>query len=287
MDLNSRNTKFSGLFMKNELTWGGNRENKQREPIPVFEYRKLFPKFSWAFINDISKMDRVANAYRAMKHPLTQNFVKFVLKNYTPSHKRRFLLILPCSKAKPYSLSPSYLSLYRPLIYLFLGRDIHDKKCPVDVLTISGIIGPVPLELEEYSPAPNYDFSLNSIIGVVESKNLFELLAQRIAEYLSRTFSLYNEVYSLVDNAYRIVIEQAFNQIQILDKSALKKLHNVSITSSDLPELVKVMIQLKNKLYPNFEIPQETRNRHYFETLKKRLKTASRIICESDSRVLC
>ncbi|MHA2062612.1 MAG: DUF5591 domain-containing protein [Candidatus Sifarchaeia archaeon] len=273
--------------MKNELTWGGNRETKQREPIPVFEYRKLFPKFSWALIDDISKMERVADAYNAMIHPITQNFVQFVLKNYTPPHKRGFLLILPCSKAKPYSLSPSYLSLYRPLIYLFLGRDIHDKKCPVDVLTISGIIGPVPLELEEYSPAPNYDFSLNSIIEVSESMNLFELLAQRMSEYLNRTLSLYDEVYSLLDNAYRTVIELATKKIQVQDKNALRKIHSFPIASSDLPELVKVMIQLKNKLYPNYEIPQETRNRRYFETLKKRLKTASRIICESDSRVLC
>lgn len=102
--------------MKIELTWGGNRVNKQREPISVFEYRKLFPKYSWAFIDDSSERDRVSNAYNAMKHPLTQTFVSFVLNNYIPSHKRRFLLILPCSKAKPYSLSPSYLSLYRLLI---------------------------------------------------------------------------------------------------------------------------------------------------------------------------
>lgn len=273
--------------MKNELTWGGNRVNKQREPIPVFEYRKLFLKYTWASIDDISETDRVANAYRAMRHPRTQNFVKFVLTNYTPSQKRRFLLILPCSKAKPYSLSPSYLSLYRPLIYLFLGRDINDKKCPIDVLTISGIIGPVPLELEEYSPAPNYDFSLNSIIGVSESMKLFELLAQQISYYLNRIIGLYDEVYSLVENVYRTVIELALKQIQIQDKNALKKIYSFPTASSDLPELVKIMIQLKNKIYPNYEIPQQTRNRHYFETLKKRLKTASKIICELDSRVLC
>ncbi|MFX1465263.1 MAG: DUF5591 domain-containing protein [Promethearchaeota archaeon] len=272
--------------MKIELTWGGNRVNKQREPISVFEYRKLFPKYSWAFIDDSSERDRVSNAYNAMKHPLTQTFVSFVLNNYIPSHKRRFLLILPCSKAKPYSLSPSYLSLYRPLIYLFLGRDIHDKKCPVDILTISGIIGPVPLELEEYSPAPNYDFSLNSIIDVSESMNLFELLAQRTSEYLSRILSLYDEAYSLVNNAYGIVIELAIKQIQISDKIDLRKVRSLPIASSNLPELINVMAQLKNKLYPNYEI-QETRNKRYFETLRRRLRTARRIICELDSRVLC
>jgi predicted RNA-binding protein len=286
MDPNSKNTDFSGLFMRNELTWGGNRENRILEPITVFEYRSLFPKFSWALINDISETDRVVNAYKAMKHPFTQNFVKFVLANYTPSNKRRFLLILPCSKAKPYSLSHSYMSFYRPLIYLLLGRDMLDKKCPVDVLTISGIIGPVPLELEEYSPAPNYDFSLNSIIGVSESMNLFELLAQRMFEYLNRTLNLYDEVYSLVDNAYRTVIELAIKQLKISNEIDLRKIHNVPIASSDFPELVDFMTQLKDKLHPNYEI-QETRNRRYFETLKKRLRTASRIICELDSRVLC
>ena len=178
------------------------------------------------------------------------------------------------------------MSLYRPLVYLFLGRDMLDKKCPVDVLSISGIIGPVPLELEEYSPAPNYDFSLNSILGVSESMSLFELLAQRMFEYLNRTLSLYDEVYSFVDNAYRTVLELAIKQIQVSNEIDLRKIHSFPIVSSDLPKLVDGMTQLKHKLYPNYEI-QETRNRRYFDTLKKQLRTSSRIICELDSRVQC
>lgn len=278
---------FFGFFMTHELPWGGNRENKKGKPLPVSEYQKLFPKYSWAVIDDTSETKRIAHAYRAMTHPLTKVFVEYVLKKYTPSPKKRLLLILPCSKAKPYSLSPSYLSLYRPLIYLFLGRDIRDDKCPIDVIAMSGMIGSVPLELEEYSPAPNYDFSLNAIIAASGATDLFHLIAQRMSNYLNRVLDFYEEIYSLVNKAYKTVIELALKQAQTQNRTALKKIHIFPVASSYLPALVEVMIHLKNELHPNYESPQVTRNRRYFEILKRRLKTASKIICESDSRIFC
>ncbi|MFX1520070.1 MAG: DUF5591 domain-containing protein [Promethearchaeota archaeon] len=273
--------------MAQRLLWGGNKENIKGDPLSVFEYRELFPKYSWAVIDDTSERERVAHAYQAMTHPLTKAFVEYVLTNYTPSPKKRLLLILPCSKAKPYSLAPSYLDTWRPLTFLFAGRDIKDEKCPIDVLVTSGIIGPVPLELEEYSPAPNYDFSLNSIFDVSGATNLFQLLARRMSEYLNRVLVFYEDVYSIVNNAYKTVIELALKQIQIQNKDLLKNIHMCPVNSSNFPALIKVMTRLKNDLHPNYKGPQETRNRRYFEMLKKRLKTASKIICEADSRIIC
>jgi predicted RNA-binding protein len=273
--------------MTHGLPWGGNRGKKKGEPLPVSEYRELFPKYSWAVINDTSEVEQVMRAYQAMTHPLTKTFVDCVLTNHIPSPKKRLLLILPCSRAKPYSMSFSYLSVYRPLVFLFAGRDIKDEKCPIDVLVTSGMIGPVPLELEEYSPAPNYDFSLNSIVDISGATDLFQLLAQRMSKYLKRVLVFYEGVYSLVNKAYKSVIELALKRIQIQNNDMLKKIHFFPISSSNLPAMVEVMIRLRNKLYPNDKNPQEVINRRYFETLKTRLKIASKIICELDSRIFC
>lgn len=274
--------------MTHGLLWGGlKKENQEKVPLPISDYRYLFPKYPWAVITNLNKQDKLKHVRQAMTHPITETFVKYVLDSHTPSPKKRLLLILPCSRTKPYSISSSYLSLYRPLVFLFAGRDIKDEKCSIDVLVTSGMIGPVPLELEEYAPAPNYDFSLNSIIDVSGATDLFHLLAQRMSKYLNRVLDLYEGVYSLVNKAYNTVIELALKQVQIQNRNALIKTHIFPVSSSNLPALVKVMTHLRNTLYPDYKSPQETRNRRYFEMLQKRLKTASEIICESDSRIFC
>ncbi len=274
--------------MKHGLQWGGlKKENQEKVPLPISDYRDLFPKYPWAVITDLNKQNQIKRVSQAMTHPITETFVKYVLDSHIPSPKKRFLLILCCSYKKPYSLSPSHLSLYRPLTYLFVGRDIKDKKCPIDVLAVSGMIGPVPLELEEYSPAPNYDFSLNAISNVAGATDLFHLLAQRISTYLNRVLGFYEKAYSIVSNTYKTVLELALKQMHMQNRKTLKKIQIFPISSLDLPALVEVMIHLRNELHPNYKLPQETKNRHYFESLKKRLKTASKIICESDSRIFC
>src|SRR5271166_657773 len=58
----------------------------------------------------------------ALKHPRVRRWIKFVTREYLPKNKktnqkdRNILLLLPCTKTKPYLLSPEHLHINAGLI---------------------------------------------------------------------------------------------------------------------------------------------------------------------------
>jgi hypothetical protein len=63
----------------------------------------------------------------ALGHPRVRRWIRFVTERYTPSIRRKerpILLLLPCTKRKPYPLSPEHLSINASLIKAgFLPQD--------------------------------------------------------------------------------------------------------------------------------------------------------------------
>ena len=55
----------------------------------------------------------------ALRHPRVRNWIRFVLERYKPKlprGRRRILLLLPCTKTKPYPLSREHLHINQALL---------------------------------------------------------------------------------------------------------------------------------------------------------------------------
>ena len=106
--------------------------------------------------------------------------------DFQPTHP--VLLLLPCAAEKPYTKARSI----RPIL-----RAINDL--PVDIVFLSGLYGPVPLEFVEHPTILSYDFLLQK--GDKESY-------ERIRERLVPLLDLYQErVAYLAPPAYREVVQ--------------------------------------------------------------------------------
>ena len=84
------------------------------------------------------------------RRPEVQRFVRRFLERYRPPLSKKILLILPCSKTKPYRASPSHRSYRRALEGLHPIERVH-------VASVTSPLGLVPRELEDVPPARHYD----------------------------------------------------------------------------------------------------------------------------------
>lgn len=86
----------------------------------------------------------------SQRRPEVVRFRQRVIERYRPPPSKRTLLLVPCSKTKPYRLSRSHRRLARALDGLRHPERVH-------LVSISSPLGAVPRELEDFFPARNYD----------------------------------------------------------------------------------------------------------------------------------
>jgi archaeosine synthase alpha-subunit len=86
----------------------------------------------------------------AIRRPEMRRFRERLLERYRPPPSKRLLLLVPCSRTKPYRRSPSHRRFARALEGLAGVARVH-------VVSVSSPIGVVPRELEDVPPARNYD----------------------------------------------------------------------------------------------------------------------------------
>jgi archaeosine synthase len=86
----------------------------------------------------------------AHRRPEMVRFRQRVLTRYLPPPSKSVLLLVPCSRTKPYRLSRSHRRFYGALEGLFPIERVH-------VVSVSSPIGLVPRELEDMPPARHYD----------------------------------------------------------------------------------------------------------------------------------
>ncbi|HEV2231578.1 MAG TPA: DUF5591 domain-containing protein, partial [Thermoplasmata archaeon] len=84
------------------------------------------------------------------RRPEVQRFVRRIIERYRPPISKKVLLILPCSKTKPYRASPSHRSYRRALEGLQPIERVH-------TMSVTSPLGLVPRELEDVPPARHYD----------------------------------------------------------------------------------------------------------------------------------
>jgi archaeosine synthase alpha-subunit len=86
----------------------------------------------------------------AHRRPEMARFRTRLLERYRPPPSKSVLLVVPCSRTKPYRLSPSHRRLARAVADLAGLERLH-------IVSVSSPIGLVPQELEDLPPARHYD----------------------------------------------------------------------------------------------------------------------------------
>jgi 7-cyano-7-deazaguanine tRNA-ribosyltransferase len=120
-----------------------------------------------------------------------------------PPSSARILLIIPCSKGKPYSSSRSHRFLTERL-----GEVLGNQTQLIHKVILSGLYGPVPEECENEEPVKNYDFQLQYY-----NRSQINLVSKRVKDFLEK----YENHYDLclgyaTSRAYREVLHQVARQ---------------------------------------------------------------------------
>ncbi|MCI4335934.1 MAG: DUF5591 domain-containing protein [Thermoplasmata archaeon] len=86
----------------------------------------------------------------SQRRPEVTRFLQRLEERYRPPASKELLLVLPCSKTKPYRASPSHRRYWRALENLGRLDRVH-------VASVTAPLGVVPRELEDVYPARHYD----------------------------------------------------------------------------------------------------------------------------------
>lgn len=114
---------------------------------------------------------------------------------YRPPEGKEVLLLLPCTKDKPYRSTRSHQAV---LAALYNDSRVH-------VVTISGLYGPVPEELEDLSEIMLYDYVLSP-----EAREQCNEVSRRLTRFLERHGGNYRTIVAYVTTrAYREVAQKA------------------------------------------------------------------------------
>lgn len=121
-----------------------------------------------------------------------------VPETYRPSEDKEVLLLIPCTREKPYKTSRSHQAI----------RNAVHGDTRVHVVTVSGLYGPVPEELEEEAEVLHYDYVLSP-----EAKEQMLAVIDRLCHYLGRFGNGYRKIIGYATTrAYREVVRLAFKK---------------------------------------------------------------------------
>jgi tRNA-guanine family transglycosylase len=112
-------------------------------------------------------------------------------ETYKPPEGKEILLFIPCTKDKPYKKSRSHEAI----------RSALHKDQRIHIVTISGLYGPVPEELEQEPEIMEYDYMLSP-----QSKHQADFIKNRLVAYLIRYGNSYRQIFAYATTrAYREV----------------------------------------------------------------------------------
>jgi archaeosine synthase len=110
----------------------------------------------------------------ARRRPEIRRFVSRVFERYRPPPSKRVLLLVPCSKTKPYRRSPTHRRFARALEGVVGLERLH-------TVSITSPMGLVPRELEDLHPARSYDISVTGHWDEDERNRVRDALARLLS----------------------------------------------------------------------------------------------------------
>ena len=127
---------------------------------------------------------------------------------YQPTDGKKILLIIPCSREKPYSNSHTHRYLSK-----HLEQHIPNWQDKIDKVTLSGLYGPVPVACETKQPVLEYEFSLTSA-----NHAQIEECTHRLVQFLKQHGNHYEHCIAYgTSNAYRTVFDKTAKQFSKLN----------------------------------------------------------------------
>jgi archaeosine synthase alpha-subunit len=110
----------------------------------------------------------------SQRRPEVTRFRHRLLARYRPPASKRVLLLVPCSRTKPYRKSHSHRRFAYALENLASRERVH-------WVSVSSPVGLVPRELEDVFPARHYDIPVTGDWSEVERQNVLEALDHLLA----------------------------------------------------------------------------------------------------------
>lgn len=164
-------------------------------PEPVRgEWLRYFDRIGYAFQEQhtpvVATGVRPYTTKEALRRPEVERFRRRFLQRYHPPPSKRVLLLLPCSKTKPYARSPSHRRVARALDGLPGLARLH-------VVSATSPLGLVPRDLECVFPARHYDIPVTGEWDEDERRWVREALQhlQRTGPYVGTIAHLGHEEY--------------------------------------------------------------------------------------------
>ena len=182
------------------------RGNSIREFLNALPQR--YPSLRWPRDNQDGKRSKVLGLNGELRTHSPDDF-DLRRKEWKPSIEKRVALFLPCSREKPYTMSRSFRYVWSRLTE-HLGDDVRN----IQVIFISGLYGPVPMEYVEEEPIRTYDFMLRRW-----DKRGIHRVGARLAAFLERYWDDFEAFVAYVTQpAYRIALKQALRPLPIKEK---------------------------------------------------------------------
>ncbi len=121
----------------------------------------------------IRKEKMIITSKNSLFRPDVRRFQKRLKERYIKPESKKILLLLPCSAKKPYSFSKSHQLFKKVIINSRNPNIIHE-------VVITSPLGIVPMELELFYPAQNYDISVTGEWDEYEIKIVNEMIKELI-----------------------------------------------------------------------------------------------------------
>lgn len=143
-------------------------------------------------------VDEEADSWNtSLRH--TPNSFNIFSMDYEPNPKADTLLLIPCSKEKPYSDSRTH-------------RIIFDRLTPIrdniHKVTVSGLYGPVPQEHESDDPVMEYNYVL-----APQDERQIGIVINRLMKYLEQYGEQFDQIIGYATSkTYRTVIEKSISE---------------------------------------------------------------------------
>lgn len=152
---------------------------------------------------------------------------------YRPTGDKKILLIIPCSREKPYSSSHTH-----KFLSTHLEEAIPDWQSKIDKVTLSGLYGPVPVAYETKPPVLEYEFSL-----VGNNLAQIELCTNRLVQFLQRHGHCYDQCIAYgTSNAYRTVFEKTakrYERLTVFPEKPKSRRLNEFFRTKNISELIE------------------------------------------------
>lgn len=176
-----------------------------------------------------------ANEYN-LTHPYYEVFQDYLCRYYKKPKEKKFVLFLPCSAKKPYSLSNTHKKIYEILNKFKKFREITHEV----VISNPGVI---PIEFENFYPFNSYDWNEKEENEIIK-KRYIEVTKERIKRYLKSQnyerifcFLKYTETYKALKLACEELNLKFVNFLKIETYEKIKNIGNPIISQEALHDL--------------------------------------------------